>query len=408
MTQEFERRDPQPVKLDRPQDFDALAPETFDSPHELYHHLREMCPVAYSASWNGFWAFLGYDDVAKAAANSKQFITSVQNVVPKVAYTGRRPPLHLDPPDHTPFRAALNPLFNEARMETLKEPIRRFTIELLQPLIDSGQGDICTEVGSKMPVYVFGEWMNLKGDVLETLRNTASRFVYAVHEANDDEVKRASLELYDMARKLVADRRENPLDAESDFTTALISTRHNGEPLNDELVVGTIRQVLVVGIVAPTVMMGSICVHLSRDQELQQKLRNNPELIPAAIEEFLRLYTPYRGFARTSVEDFELHGCPIKKDQPIALVYAAANRDPKKFDNPDEFIIDRHNINDSLAFGRGPHNCPGAPIARLELNIALEELLKRTSKFELAGEIVPTRMPEIGAMEVPLFFTPNC
>src|SRR5215510_1129114 len=101
-------------------DFDALAPETFDSPYALYADLRAHCPVAYSAAWGGFWAFLRYDDVCQAAADHRTFTTTVQNVVPKVAFTGRRPPLHFDPPEHTPYRRALNPLFSAERLAVIE------------------------------------------------------------------------------------------------------------------------------------------------------------------------------------------------------------------------------------------------------------------------------------------------
>jgi cytochrome P450 len=171
------------------------------------------------------------------------------------------------------------------------------------------------------------------------------------------------------------------------------------------MIVGTIRQVLVVGIIAPTVMIGSIAVHLSRHPDLQRHLREHPALAGAATEEFLRLYTPYRGFARTAKTDVTLHGRTIPAGEPIALVYASANRDEEVFADPDSFRLDRPNMKDSVAFGRGPHMCPGAPLARLELRIALEELLAHTPRgFTLAGEIMPTRFPEIGALRVPLRF----
>ena len=105
-----------------------------------------------------------------------------------------------------------------------------------------------------------------------------------------------------MARGIVADRRAKPLPADEDATSALLAARVDGEPLPDEMIVGTIRQVLVVGIIAPSVMIGSIAVHLGRDRALQSQLRADPSLVPAAVEEFLRLYTPYRGFARTRAE----------------------------------------------------------------------------------------------------------
>jgi cytochrome P450 len=196
-----------------------------------------------------------------------------------------------------------------------------------------------------------------------------------------------------------------PADPQTDLTTALLAARHLGEPLPEDLIIGCVRQVLVVGIIAPTVLIGSIGVHLSRDTALQQRLRETPELLPRALEEFLRLYTPYRGFARTANRDVEIRGCPIAAGEPVALNYASANRDEDVFENPDEFILDRPNISQSLAFGRGPHHCPGAALARLELRIALEELLARTRNFAVIGPITRTRMPELGVLSVRMRFT---
>jgi cytochrome P450 len=222
----------------------------------------------------------------------------------------------------------------------------------------------------------------------------------------DEVVKETSLKLYAIARELIDERKARPLDPATDAVTALLDARYQGEPLPEDLILGCIRQVLVVGIIAPTVMIGSIAVHLCREPALQGRLRADPALIPDAIEEFLRLYTPYRGFARTAVRPVEFQGRRIEPGEPIALVYASANRDESRFPNGSAFELNRPNINEHLAFGRGPHNCPGAPLARLQLRVALEELLARTRGFDLAGEIVPTRMPEIGALSVPMTFEP--
>jgi len=386
-------------------EFDALAPETFDSPHEEFHRLRQSCPVAHSDAWGGFWAVTRYDDVTALASDSRQYITSVQNVVPKVAFTGRRPPLHLDPPEHTPYRKALAPLLTPAKVARLEPVIRQICEDLLAPMLARGGGDICAEYSAPMPVKAFAHWMNLPKEDIEALADVGKKYNFAVQENDVEATKEASAYLYDMARRLVEDRKKRPMDPGVDATSALLAGEYEGKPLPDDLVVGTIRQVLVVGIIAPTVFFGSVAVHLSRDQELQQKLRGDIGLVPAAIEEFLRLYTPYRGFARTSVSDVELRGRLIRKDEPIALVYAAANRDSEVFEAPDEFRMNRPNIKSSIAFGRGPHACVGAALGRLEMVVALECLLNTTSQFELGGPIGVTRMPEIGALRVPLRFS---
>ena len=387
------------------QDFVVEYPEDFDTPHREYAELRHKCPVAWTNSLGGFWALSRYDDVKRAASDSSTFITSVQNVVPKVAFTGRRPPLHLDPPEHTPYRRALTPLLSKERADSFEGVTREIVRELLAPMVESRGGDICERFGSYFPVRVFGEWMRMPEELLEILHERGRAFVLAVHQNNPEGMKETSLLLYEMARAIIADRRQKPQDPAVDPTSALLAARFEGDPLPDDLIVGTVRQILLVGIVAPMVMTGNMCVHLCRDRELQSQLRNDPSLLPDAIEEFLRLYSPYRGFARTANRDVEMHGRTIPEGEPMALLYCSANRDESVFPEPDKFIMNRPNIRDHLAFGRGPHNCPGMHFGRMELRVVMEELLSATpGGFEQAGELTMSRWPEIGALSVPLRF----
>lgn len=385
-------------------DFDPLLPETFDSANAEYAVLRDHCPVAHSEAWGGFWALMKHDDVSAAAADWQTFITSKQNVVPKVAFTGRRPPLHLDPPEHTPYRRALAPLLTERKVAKLEPVVRRICRDLLDDMVAKGGGDVVADYSAHMPIAVFANWMNLPPEAVAELTRVGQRYNIAVQSNDMDATKESSLVLYDMARAIVADRKANPLSVDEDATSALLAVRVDGEPLPEEMIVGTIRQVLVVGIIAPSVMIGSIAVHLGRDRALQDRLRSEPGLIPAAVEEFLRLYTPYRGFARTAVKDLVIRGRTIPAGEPIALVYASANRDEEVFEDSAEFRLDRPNMKDSVAFGRGPHMCVGAALARLELQVALEELLAAAPGFALSAEPKPTRFPEIGALSVPVLF----
>lgn len=387
------------------EDFDPLAPEDFDSPHVEYARLRRECPVAHSNAWGGFWALMKHDDVVRAASDSARYITSKQNVVPKVAFTGRRPPLHLDPPEHTPYRRALAPLLTPQRVKRYEPVIRSICAELLSAMAAKGGGDICEEFSARMPIRVFNAWMNLPAEQAAVLAEVGRRYNIAVQSNDVPATTESSLRLYEMARAVVADRKANPLPANEDATSALLAARVDGEPLPEEMIVGTIRQVLVVGIIAPTVVIGSIAVHLSRHRDLQDKLRADLSLCDAATDEFLRLYTPYRGFARTATEDVTVRGRTIPTGEPIALVYASANRDEAVFEDASSFRLDRPNMGESVAFGRGPHACLGAALAKLEMRIALEELLRHTpGGFHVNGPVVPTRFPEIGALRVPLKF----
>jgi cytochrome P450 len=383
-------------------DFDPTAREGFDDAHREFARLRRECPVARAEALGGFWALTRYDDVEAAAADPATFTTTVQNVVPKVAFTGRRPPLHLDPPEHTPYRRALNPLLSRERVRALEPTARRIARDLMAPMVARGGGNISTDFASHFPVHIVGEWMRMPPEWLGVLHDAGRAFILAVHSDQPEAMKSTSLALYDMAKALISLRRREPQDAAIDPTSALLCAAVDGVPLPEDLVVGTVRQVLVVGMVAPMVLIGSIAVHLARDPELQSRLRADPALIPSAVEEFLRLYSPYRGFARTPRHDVVIRGREIARHDPVALVYASANRDEDVFAEPDRFVIDRPNIERHLAFGRGPHSCPGLHLGRMELCVALEELLDATCSFELAGEIVMTRWPEIGALSVPL------
>ncbi len=388
----------------RPQDFDPDQPETFDSAIAEFARLRSQCPVAHTDALGSFWALTRYEDVKRAASDAATFVTSKQNVVPKVAFTGRRPPLHLDPPEHTPYRRTLNPLLSQERAESFAPYARQCARDLMAPMLAKGGGDICSEYASHLPVRVFGEWMNVPDSWIERLHGSGRAFILAVNLNQPEKMKETSLALYTIARELIALRKEAQLDPAHDITSALLAAQADGEKLDEEMIVGMVRQVLVVGIVAPTVLMGSIAVHLSRDQVLQQDLRANPDKIVAATEEFLRLYSPYRGFARTATCPVQFGDQTIPPDEAIALVYASANRDDAVFPQGDQFTLNRANIAEHLAFGRGPHHCPGVHLGRMEMQVMLAELLAATKSFDLAGEIAPARWPEIGAISVPLRF----
>ncbi len=246
--------------------------------------------------------------------------------------------------------------------------------------------------------------MNVPSPMIPELQQIGRAYNIAVQSADGEMVRETSLKLYEIARAMIEERRRSPLDPATDPTTALLAARVDGEPFPDDMVLGTIRQVLVVGIIAPTLVVGSIAVHLARHPELQRQLRQEPELMPAAVEEFLRLYTPYRGFARTANRDVQFQGRVIQEGEPIALLFASANRDETVFSDPERFVLDRPNISDHLAFGMGPHVCAGVTLARLQLRVAIEELLKCAPGFEIAGEIKQTRFPEVGALSVPIRF----
>jgi cytochrome P450 len=388
-------------------EYDPTQPETFDSAHEAFTDLRARCPVAHSTAFDGFWAVTRYDDVISILSDPGTYITSVRNVVPASATTRRRPPLHLNPPEHTPYRRAIDRALSASRVASLEPATRRIAGELASALVARGDADFVEHFSSPLPAFVFGEWMGLSDNQTRVLWRTARAYVKAWEAFDKQSVALAGEELAKMAVEVIEQRRMKPLDPNADPTSSLLAARDaDGKPFPSDLLAGCVRQVLVVGLVAPPIFLGSVAVHLARDPILQQQLRGDLSLVPHALEEFLRLYTPYRGFARTARNEVEIAGRTIKPDEAIALVYASANRDESVFPDADKFILRRPNISQHIAFGRGAHMCAGTALARQQLRIAMEELLKKTSGFELCGEIRMSGMPEVGPISVPLRLTP--
>lgn len=389
-------------------EFSADLAETFDDAHTLFKDLRGRCPVAHSADFEGFWVLTKYDDVIRALADYENFSTAYQNVVPRVATSGRRPPLHLDPPEHTPYRRAITPLFYPERMAFWEPVVRRIVSDLLAPLVARREADICVDFSYRLPIFVLAEFFHIPAEQAEKIRNIGADFNRALQVRDNAALEQTSLFLYEVAREIIALRKAEPLDPGIDPTSAMLAARDDdGNPLPDDMILGTIRQLLVVGIIAPTTFTGSMAIHLARHPEHFAMLKADPTLIPDALEELLRLYTPYRGFARTAKQDMEIGGRQIKKDEPIALAFTSANRDPDAFEDPDTFRLDRKGGKQHMAFGRGPHQCAGAPLARLMLRITLEELIGRTGGWEITGPLPMTTWPEYGPLSVPVRFFPS-
>ena len=386
---------------DHAPDFDADVPEDFDTPHAMFKELRQRCPVAYSDSMGGFWAVTKYADILRVLTDWQTFTTAIQNVVPRVATTQRRPPLHLDPPGNTPYRNAIIRLMTPAKLAPWRGKIEATVDELLTPLVEKGEGDICRHFSFILPIAILAEFFRLPDDNAKRIRVVGSEFNMALQARDDENVRKYSDELYGIARELIQDRKVNPQNPNIDPISSLFEVRVDGEALPDDMILGALRQFLMVGIVAPTTFIGSAVVHLARFPEHHTLLREDNALIPNAVEELLRLYTPYRGFARTARCDVQVGDKLIREGEVLAAVFTSGNRDEDVFANPDEFDLNRPK-RDLLSFGRGPHKCPGAPLARLLLEVALEGIVNRTRRIKISGPMTMTNWPEYGPLSVPV------
>ncbi len=375
-------------------DFDPLGEEFTRDPHATWARLRVSCPVARGDRW-GFWALTRYDDIVAASSRPAAFTSSQGIVVPVNPVSGRRAPLHFDPPEHARYRRPLNAMLRDDKVEARESRFRDLAVEHVQRFIGQGGGEVMFGAVSPYVGLVFAEFLNIPREVADELNRLGERFETAQAHRDAEEAEKQNQALYAICRELVAERQEAPLDPEQDVVSALLGARVDGEPLDPEFVAGSLRQLLIAAHVAPVALIGSAVLHLARDAELQEALRRDPGDLVPVIEEFLRLYAPNQGFARTATADVEIRGRTIQAGERVALVLPSANRDPDLFADPEEFDANR-DPNPHLAFGHGPHKCPGATTGRLEVRLFLEELLARTELFELAEEPTMLGWPVFG------------
>ena len=385
-------------------DFDPDDPVALDNPEELYGRLRRHCPIAHSLSYGGFWAVTRYHDVERIMGDPETFTSSHGIIIPRNAASGRRPPLHYDPPEQTIYRRAINPVFRKDRLRRLDPVIRNLAASLLPQIGGDGDNEVHVEFFgqycSRYTAHIVCAMLNIPVELFDTFAYRMELFESAQRNRDITGIERENRILYEMCRSVVAERDAHLLSPEEDLVSALLSMDNGFGPLDRELVAGSLRQIIVAGHGAPALVLSSSVLHLARDQDLQRQLRENPGLIPKVIEEMLRLHTPNIGFARTATRTVEFGGQKITAGDPVAIVLPAANRDPEVFKRPNEVDLDR--AEHHLAFGFGPHVCPGSVVGREEVIVALETLLGRTSAIEINGEITFSPWPTSGPVYLPL------
>ena len=381
--------------------FDPLDESTVADPHATYARLRASCPVARGERWGGFWALTTYADVVAASTAPRVFSSRSGVVIPINPLAGRRLPMHFDPPEHTAYRRMLNPAFHAGRAAALEPAVRGIADRLLAPLVP-GRAELIGRYASPLASLVLAAFLGMPEEFGTRLERYSVRFERAQADGDADAVEDANRVLQEYAREVFAAQREraDPLSV----VGALAAGRVQGRPLTEEEIVGSVRQIFIAGHIAVAAALGSAVRHLAEDAGLQDRLRRDPALVPAAVEELLRLHTPNQGFARTATEDVVVGGRRIRAGEQVALVYTSANRDPAVFGDPDRFDLGRGPAR-HLAFGHGVHKCVGMELARLELRTGLTALLAATSSVTLAAEPEPLRWPVHGPATLPAVLT---
>jgi cytochrome P450 len=363
----------------------------------VYGAARSGCPVVHvrDGEGPGYWAVLGHDVLLDVVADTATF----SNVVP--LYPTRRPPLESDPPEHTAYRRVLAAHFSTGRTAALEPVVRDFTREMLQPLLETGQGDFARELADPLPTRVLCHLLGLPDEDWGLINDMAARLHRVGAERRDNPGQRAALggELHEYANRLIAARRQAV--ARDDVIGALLAARIEGEPLTDAAITGIVMMLISAGHNTTTSLLGNMVARLAADSGEQQRLRETPAAIAAAIEECLRLESPQQAMPRIATRDIELAGCPVRAGDHVWPVFGAANVDPAAFDDPLEYRPGRR-PNRHLAFGKGLHRCIGAPLAQLQGRVVLEELLAATSAVTLAGPVTRPGWPRMGVSTLPV------
>ena len=370
-------------------DFDMRHdPALLADPHERVRELlREAPPVFWTPRNGGRWIVIGHEELFQASRDTETFSSGLMPRAQMMAMMAMMPkdmpripqatPITMDPPEHGKFRGPLQKTFSPKAAMAQIDDIRALADALIDKVIDQGHCDFIPAIAEPLPVTVFLKMMGLPPERLPEFRDLVHEFL---ENTTGDLLKSAGLsrKVADAMLDEILARKDDPKD---DIISLLWATEIDGEPMTLELMEDYAVLLFIAGLDTVINGMGFGIRHLAMNPELQDELRANPELITEAAEELLRRYSftiPMRRVAR----DTTLGGFTLKEGDWLALYIPGADLDPREFDRPEQFDLGREN-KVHVAFGVGPHRCLGAHLARVELQVLYQQILKRLPKFRL-------------------------
>jgi cytochrome P450 len=373
-----------PAVQDWTTDFDVLDPSFTADPAPIYAELRQRRPVARTERWRGAWMPTRYQDIVAVAHDTEHFSSRDVGVLPFEGLERQpaSPPITSDLPDHTWQRRLILPYFSPRAVERYEQVTRQLCKELMAAITAPGRhhADAAVEYAQQIPPRIIADVIGVPLDDVEMFVGWV-RAVLENGPAAPDERLAARKEMLTYFYALPEDRKGQRRD---DITSFLLDQTVDGEPLRDGHIVGTLTLLLVAGIDTTWSSIGSALLHLADHPEDRRRLVAEPELIDAAVEEFLRAYGPVT-MARVVAADTEIGGQPVRAGDKVLLAFPAANLDPELFDRADEVVIDRTH-NRHVAFGVGIHRCAGSNLARMEMKVAIAEWLAALPEFALDPE----------------------
>lgn len=380
-------------------DYDPRRPEVLADPFPTFRELRERAPVVWSSVLGG-WVLTRYDDVKLVIADRRFSADRVRPFFAQLAPPRReayavlgdslaRWAVFHDPPEHTRLRGLMNKAFTAGAVEHLAPRIERLVAELLAPHLARGQFDLIADFAYPLPASVILEMLGLPRDDLDQIKVWSDELALFVGSAvnTPDKYARATESIQELNAyflRAIQAKRQRPGD---DLLSGLLSAREKGDLLNDDELVATCVLLVFAGHETTTNLIGNGLLALLRHPAELARLRHEPELVEAAVEEFLRYDGPAAAAVRVAKEPVELSGVRIEAGQRVFAMLNAANRDPAAFPDPERLDVGRRD-NRHLAFGHGIHFCLGAPLARLEARLAIRAVLAVCPNLALAsGEL---------------------
>ena len=370
-----------------------------------------LAPDVLQAEQKGFWAVSRYQDVVDISLDQKRFSSERGTVLNNDLGPERIAQLRLwminqDAPRHTKLRKLVNKGFTQRMVRQMDAHVRELSSEIVDRIARKGECDFVTEVASELPLLVIAELMGCPVEDRKKIFDWSNQMI----GFEDPDFSNAGLsteamaELFEYAGHLAKLRREDPRE---DLTSVLLNAEVDGQRL-DELTFNMFFMLLILaGNETTRNAISGGMLALSENPVQREKLANDLSLLPSATEEILRFVSPVISMRRTATCDLELGGQKIRENEKVVMFYPAANRDPKVFENPDTFDIER-DPNVHLAFGWGPHFCLGANLARGEIRSVFAELLTRLPDIEVSGEVRRLRSSTVNSIKsMPVRFTPE-
>ena len=383
--------------------YDPYSHELHDNPYPVYRTLRDEHPLYYCEA-RDIWVLSRFEDVWEAVHDQASF-SSAQGVFPGMGEYNPEQMLPvmimMDPPRHTQLRRLVNRAFTRRRIADREPAIRGIARGLVEALADAGTGDLVEDLAKPLPSIVIADLLGVPREDRKAFRQWSDQMIQ--DNPDDPAVAARAMEgaasLLAYFADLIAERRRSPRD---DLLTALITAEVDGEHLSEEELFGMCVLLLVAGNETTTNLVSNAAVLFAQNPGQWRAIVADPSLLPGAVEECLRVDSPVQALARTLTRPVVRHDRTMNEGDKVLLVYGSANRDEREFSEPDTFDIER-TIDRQLAFGHGIHFCLGAPLARLEAQIAYSELLRRSPEWAVTG--APERMhsgPIRGLLRLPV------